>query len=145
MGSGTGANAATEAVGLAAQVSWLGPLPPIELLGATYREVEVNGFASLPGSMDDPLHDAWWALPMDQRAALWLRLADKRSSTVVAEILSLAPGAVTSLANAAQDQMVPTLPHLRRARTAPISPPTWRAACPPRKRPYRVRGACARV
>ena len=105
-GEKSGADAAAEAA-VAAQVSWLGPPSPIELLGATYREVEPIGYASLPGSVADPLHDAWWALPMDQRAALWLRLADKRSSTVVAEILSLAPGAVTSLANAAQDQMVP--------------------------------------
>jgi hypothetical protein len=106
-GEQSGADAAAEAA-VAAQVSWLGPPSPIELLSATYREVEPIGFAALPGSAADPLHDAWWALPMDQRAALWLRLADKRSSTVVAEILSLAPGAVTSLADAAQDQMVPT-------------------------------------
>ncbi|MDQ2729311.1 MAG: hypothetical protein M3Y91_15950, partial [Actinomycetota bacterium] len=106
-GEQTGADAAAEAA-VAAQVSWLGPPSPIELLSATYREVEPIGFVASPPGMADPLHQAWWALPMDQRAALWLRLADNRSSTVVAEILSLAPGAVTSLADAAQDRLVPT-------------------------------------
>lgn len=105
-GERTGADVAAEAA-VAAQVSRLGPPSPIELLSATYREVEPFGLVASPAGMADPLHDAWWALPMDQRAALWLLVADKRSNTVVAGILSLAPGAVTSLADAVQDWLVP--------------------------------------
>jgi hypothetical protein len=105
-GERTGADAAAEAA-VASQVSWLGPPSPIELLSATYREAEPLGSVASAANSADPLLDAWWSLPMDQRAALWLRLADKRSSTVAAAILSLAPGAVTSLADAAQDQLVP--------------------------------------
>lgn len=106
-GEQTGADAAAEAA-VAAQVSWLGPPSSIELLSATYREVEPIGLAASPDGDADPLYDAWWGLPVDQRAALWLRLADNRSCTVAAEILSLAPGAVMSLADAAQDQLVPS-------------------------------------
>jgi hypothetical protein len=105
-GERTGADAAAEAA-VAAQVSWLGPPSPIELLSATYREAEPLGLAAPTAGSADPLLDAWWSLPMDQRAALWLHVADKRSSTVAAAILSLAPGAVTSLADAAQDRLVP--------------------------------------
>ncbi|MDQ6838365.1 MAG: hypothetical protein M3137_08570 [Actinomycetota bacterium] len=100
------ADAATEAA-VASQVSWLGPPSPIELLSATYREVEPLLSSATPDGGSDPLLTGWWALPMDQRAALWLRVAERRSSTLAAEILCLAPGAVTSLVDTAQDQLVP--------------------------------------
>ncbi len=100
------ADAAAEAA-VAAQVSWLGPPSSIELFTATFREAEPAANVAPPLSDGDPLVDAWWGLPVDQRAALWLSVADPRPSHVAAEILALAPGAVTSLADAAQDRVVP--------------------------------------
>lgn len=104
-GAADGADAAAEAA-VAAQVSWLGPPSPVELLTATYREVEPAATTEWADGEVDPLLDAWWSLPVDQRAALWLYRVEGRSSTVAAEILSMAPSAVVSLAESAQDRIV---------------------------------------
>lgn len=104
-GDAAAADAAAEAA-VAAQVSWLGPPSPVELLNATFREVEpLVPPTTLRDGGDAFLH-AWWTLPVDQRAALWLRVADGRSSEIAAAMLALAPGAVVSLAESAESRLI---------------------------------------
>lgn len=88
-----------------AQLAWMGIPTEIELLGAVARHVT----APAPGRETDDASPVarYWALPAEERAALWLCGPGGYGSNDAGEILGLAAGAVLAVAERGRQGVLP--------------------------------------